>query len=430
MNKHRTHRNLQGTHCHKDGDDERYGRDNQADVSVVVCPLREVSDTVAPCVDCNVRIHVNVEIYYMNPTAMLKDSGQSLWLDNITRDLLDNGTLQKYRDTFSVTGLTSNPTIFNHAIKNSSSYDKDILEGIHAGKGEEEVFFSLALADIVRASELFDEIHHNTDGVDGWASLEVPPSLAYDVEGTIQAAKDLHRRANRGNVYIKIPGTAEGLRTIEESIFAGIPINVTLLFSSNQYLAAAEAYARGVERRISAGLNPNVASVASVFISRWDVATHGKAAEPLQGRLGVAIAQLVYREYQQVLRSPRWQRLYNSGARSQRLLWASTGTKDPNFPDTFYVEALRAPFTINTMPDATLNAFASHGRVQKTMLTDEMDADRMIKEFVSIGIDVDALGARLQKEGASAFSQSWDELMEIISHKAATLTGANQPTIK
>ena len=357
----------------------------------------------------------------MKQTEMLKDFGQSLWLDNLTRDLLDSGTLQTYRDALSVTGLTSNPTIFNHAIKNSTSYDDDILKGVRTGKSEQDVFFSLALADIVRASELFDQIHHHTNGIDGWASLEVPPSLAHDAEGTIEAAKTLHSHANRKNVYIKIPSTREGLRAIEDSIFAGIPINVTLLFSPDQYLAAADAYLRGIERRISAGLNPDVSSVASIFISRWDVAVHDKVPESLQGRLGVAVAQIAYRQYLRLLCSPRWQRSYNFGARPQRLLWASTGTKDPNFPDTFYIDALIAPFTINTMPDLALNAIASHGRFRQTLGSDENEADKAIREFVSAGIDVDALGARLQEDGVAAFSKSWDELMKIIEQRATTL---------
>ena len=299
----------------------------------------------------------------MKATQLLHNLGQSIWLDNITRDLLDSGTLKRYIDELSVTGLTSNPTIFDHAIKNSTAYDAAIREKLSKGKSGEALFFELALEDITRAAALFRPVHDRTDGVDGWVSLEVSPLLAYDTASTLAAAKDLHARAGQPNLFIKIPGTKEGLPAIEEAIFAGIPINVTLLFSREQYLAAAEAFLRGVERRIEAGLNPDVGSVASIFISRWDVAVMGKVPESLRDQLGIAIAKRTYKAYRELLDSPRWQRAFNAGARPQRLLWASTGTKDPKASDVLYVKALAAPFTVNTMPEATLKALADHGEV-------------------------------------------------------------------
>jgi transaldolase len=291
----------------------------------------------------------------MNSTKLLSELGQSLWLDNITRDLLNDGTLKRYIEERSITGLTSNPTIFDHAVKNSAAYDTAILDGLRRGKDGEALFFDLALEDITRAADLFRPVHDRTNGVDGWVSLEVSPALAYDTMKTLAAAKDLSARAGRPNVFIKIPGTPEGLQAIEEAIFAGVPINVTLLFSADQYVAAAEAYMRGIERRIEAGLNPKVQSVASLFISRWDVAVADKVQEDLKGRLGIAVAGRAYKSYLGLLASPRWQRVYNFGAQAQRLLWASTGTKDPKQPDTFYLKALAAPFTVNTMPETTLS---------------------------------------------------------------------------
>jgi transaldolase len=357
----------------------------------------------------------------MNPTALLRDSGQSLWLDNITRNLLDDGTLKRYIEEFSITGLTSNPTIFEHAIRNSEAYDSDILSASREGKTRENAFFDLALKDITRAADLFRTIHTQTNGADGWVSLEVSPALAHDAEGTMAAAKELHARAGRPNVYIKIPGTVEGALAIEEAIFAGIPINVTLLFSSEQYLRAADAYVRGIERRIAAGLNADVSSVASVFISRWDVAVKDKVPQALRNQLGVTIGNEAYKGYQRLLMSPRWQRIYNFGARPQRLLWASTGTKDPNFPDIFYVDALRAPFTVNTMPDSTLKAFADHGQINRPMETDDAKAVDLVRQFVEAGVDIEELGLQLQTEGAKSFGKSWDELMRVIDSKSASL---------
>ena len=279
----------------------------------------------------------------MKPTKELHDLGQSLWLDNVTRDLLNSGTLQRYIDELSVTGLTSNPTIFGKAIEGSASYDADISRAAPSAKSREDLFFGLALADLTRAADLFKPVFDRTDGVDGWVSLEVSPLLAHDTKATLAAARSLHQRGGRDNLFIKIPGTAEGLPAIEESIFAGVPINVTLLFSREQYVASAEAYLRGVERRIDAGLNPAVASVASLFVSRWDVAISGKVPSELTNRLGIAIARRTYKAYLELLTSPRFQRAFNAGARPQRLLWASTGTKDPKADDTLYVKALAAP---------------------------------------------------------------------------------------
>src|SRR5215813_1482418 len=298
----------------------------------------------------------------MKPTKTLHELGQSLWLDNITRELLNSGTLQRYIDELSVTGLTSNPTIFDHAINNSTTYDADISRKAVSTKSGEDLFFELALADLTRAAELFQPVFVRTDGVDGWVSLEVSPLLAHDTDKTLAAATDLHRRGGKPNLFIKIPGTPEGLPAIEAAIFAGIPVNVTLLFSREHYIAAAEAYLRGVERRIAAGLNPAVASVASLFVSRWDVAVSGKVPHGLSNRLGIAVAQRTYRAYRELISSPRFQRAANAGARAQRLLWASTGSKDPKASDTLYVDALAAPFTVNTMPEGTLKAVSDHGK--------------------------------------------------------------------
>jgi transaldolase len=360
----------------------------------------------------------------MKTTQALHDLGQSIWLDNITRDLLTSGTLQRYIEEFSVTGLTSNPTIFDHAIKNSTAYDAAIVQGLAGSKAGEELFFELALDDLTKAADLFAPIHRRTDGVDGWVSLEVSPLLAYDTARTVAAAKDLHGRAARPNLYIKIPGTKQGLPAIEESIFAGVPINVTLLFSREQYAAAADAFMRGVERRIAKGLDPNVPSVASVFISRWDVAVAKQVGADLRDRLGIAIAKRTYKAYSETIDSERWQRAYNAGARPQRLLWASTGTKDPDASDILYIKALAAPFTINTMPEATLHALADHGEIGAQMPADGGDAEGVLAEFARGGVDVLTLAERLQTEGADAFVKSWSDLMEVIASKSATLQKA------
>src|SRR5580704_8406468 len=311
----------------------------------------------------------------MKATQLLHNLGQSIWLDNITRDLLNSGTLTRYIDELSVTGLTSNPTIFDHAIKNSGAYDEAIAAQLKSGKSGEELFFELALDDITRAADQFRPLYDKTNGVDGWVSLEVSPMLAHDTASTLRDAKDLHGRAGRPNLFIKIPGTREGLPAIEEAIFAGIPVNVTLLFSREQYVAAAEAYLRGVERRIEAGLNPAVGSVASVFVSRWDVAVAGKAPSELANRLGIAVAGRTYKAYRDLLNSARWLRAANAGARAQRLLWASTGTKDPNASDILYVKALAAPFTIDTMPQGALEAFADHGSIGDVLPMDGGDCE-------------------------------------------------------
>lgn len=355
----------------------------------------------------------------MNPTRTLHDSGQSLWLDNITRELLDRGTLQRYIDDYSVTGLTSNPTIFDHAIKNSPVYDVDIARRAGTARSPEDIFFELALADLTRAADLFAPIHSRTDGVDGYVSLEVSPLLARDTASTLEEARRLHARAGRPNLFIKIPGTREGLPAIEEATFAGVPINVTLLFSCEQYLAAADAYLRGVERRIAAGLNPAVASVASLFISRWDVAVAGKVPAALENRLGIAVGQQTYRAYRQLLGSARFQRIANAGGRAQRLLWASTGTKDPKASDFLYVKAFVSPFTINTIPEKTLHAFADHGEVGAALPADGGDCDAVLAAFARAGIDTGALATRLQDEGAAAFVKSWNELMAHIGSKGS-----------
>ena len=360
----------------------------------------------------------------MKATQQLHNLGQSIWLDNITRDLLNNGTVERYIAELSVTGLTSNPTIFDHAIKNSSSYDGAIRE--HAGKGKsgEELFFQLALEDLTRAADLFRPIHDRTNGLDGWVSLEVSPLLAHNTESTLAEAKQLFARANRTNLLIKIPGTKEGLPAVEEAIFAGIPVNVTLLFSPEQYRAVAEAYMRGIERRIDAGLNADIESVASVFVSRWDAAVAGKVPASLSNKLGIAIAKRTYKVYRELLASPRWQRIFNAGARPQRLLFASTGTKDPKASDVLYIKALAAPFTVNTMPEGTLKAFADHGDLGEIMSADGGDSDAVLDEFAAAGIDIDTLAAKLQDEGAASFVKSWSDLLNVISSKTAALQQA------
>jgi transaldolase len=360
----------------------------------------------------------------MKATQLLHNLGQSIWLDNITRDLLDSGTLKRYIDELSVTGLTSNPTIFNHAIKNSAVYSSPIRRKFAEGKSGEALFFELALEDLIRAADLFRPIFDRTNGVDGWVSLEVSPLLAHDTAKTFAAAKELHARAARPNLLIKIPGTKEGLPAIEEAIFAGIPINVTLLFSSDHYLAAAEAFLRGIERRIEAGLKPNVGSVASVFVSRWDAGVTGKVPRALNHKLGIAIAMRTYKAARDLLSSPRWHRIYNAGAYPQRLLWASTGTKDPTASDILYVKALAAPFTVNTMPEATLKALANHKELGSILPADGGDCEEVLSRFADAGINVDSLAAQLQEQGARSFVESWDELMSQISSKAAVLRKA------
>ena len=360
----------------------------------------------------------------MKPTEQLHELGQSLWLDNITRTLLTSGTLRRYIDELSVTGLTSNPTIFDHAIKTGTDYDADIRRKLGEGKSGEALFFELAIADLTQAAALFRPVHERTDGVDGFVSLEVSPVLAYDTRSTIAAATELHAQAQCENLFIKIPGTPEGLPAIEEAIFVGVPINVTLLFSRDHYIAAAEAFIRGLERRVDAGLRPDVSSVASLFVSRWDKAVMGKVPEALRGELGIAVAKQAYRSYRELLGSPRWERLENAGARPQRLLWASTGTKDPEASDVLYVEALAAPLTVNTMPEETLLAFADHGTVRPVLPRDGGDAEQVLARFAQAGVDVDALAAQLQTEGADAFVKSWHDLLGRIAEKCETLRKA------
>ena len=356
----------------------------------------------------------------MNATAKLQQLGQSLWLDNITREMLDSGPLQRYVEEFSITGLTSNPSIFDKAIK-SGAYDDEIRHKAAEAADRETLFFELAIEDLRRAADLFAPIHQRTAGVDGWVSLEISPLLASHTARSVRAAADLHARAGRENLFIKIPGTAQGLPAIEEATFAGVPVNVTLLFSDEQYLASADAYMRGIERRIEAGLDPSVFSVASVFISRWDAAVIGRVSEQLRARLGLAVGLKTYQAYRRLMDSARWQRLANAGARVQRLLWASTSTKDPDSPDTMYVDGLRAPHTINTMPESTLLAFADHGRVGEPIAADGGDAEATLAQFESAGVDVDALAQTLQSEGARNFVTSWDDLLSRIDSQVAVV---------
>jgi transaldolase len=359
----------------------------------------------------------------MKPTQQLHELGQSLWLDNITRALLTTGTLQRYIVELSVSGLTSNPTIFDNAFRTSNDYDTAIRRGLDAGRVGEELFFDLALEDLTAAADLFLPMHTATDGIDGWVSLEVSPKLAYDTASTLAAATELHARASRPNLFIKIPGTPEGLPAIEEAIVAGVPVNVTLLFSREQYLAAADAYLRGLERRLDAGLPLGVRSVASLFISRWDKAVSNQPPE-LHNILGIAVAKEAYKAYRDLINSPRYGRLANAGARPQRLLWASTGTKDPDASDVLYVKALQAPFTINTMPEPTLLDFADHGEIGELLPADGGDADQTLARFAQAGVDVRALAKQLQKEGAAAFVRSWDELMDRIAAKSGAIAAA------
>lgn len=359
----------------------------------------------------------------MNHLQTLRELGQSLWLDNITREILDDGTLQRYIDEYAITGLTSNPTIFEQAIGDSDAYDAGIAEKSAAGKRDAELFVELALEDLRRAADLFRPVFDATGGVDGWVSMELSPLLAADTTGSIEAARRIHAQAGRDNLYVKIPGTAEGVPAIEESIYAGVPINVTLLFSMQQYVASADAYMRGIERRIEAGLDPVVGSVASLFISRWDRASAEQLPDELHNRLGIAVGQQTYRVYRDLLASDRWKKLAAAGARPQRLLWASTGTKDPKASDTLYVEALAAPDTINTVPEKTLRAFADHGKVRRALADDGGDFATTLEKIAAAGVDIDALAAQLQRDGADAFVTSWNQLLQRIADKARSLAG-------
>jgi transaldolase len=360
----------------------------------------------------------------MKPTQALHELGQSLWLDNITRGMLQDGTLQRYIDEFSITGLTSNPTIYDHAITKTNFYDEAIRKRPHRAGSAEDLFFELALEDLTQAADLFRPIHDRTQGADGWVSLELSPRLAYDPVVSVNAATQLHAQAQRPNLFIKIPGTAEGLAAIEEAIFRGIPVNVTLLFSREQYLAAAEAYTRGIERRVAAGKPSQVGSVASLFVSRWDKAVAGKTPPELRNQLAIAIAKRTYKAYREWLASSRWRRLAQAGARPQKLLWASTSTKDPAAPDVLYVEALAAPDTINTMPDQTLTAFGDHGHIGGVLPEDGGDAEAVIAAFRRAGVDEAKLALQLQREGAEAFEQSWNDLMNRLGEKSSALTRA------
>jgi transaldolase len=357
----------------------------------------------------------------MKPTQQLHDLGQSLWLDNITRTMLGDGTLAGYIDELSVTGLTSNPTIFDKAITGGDAYDEQITELTEQGIEPEEIFFALALQDLQGAADLFRAAHEESDGEDGFVSMEVSPLLADDTQATIEQARKLHDQGARDNLYIKIPGTQAGLGAIEESIYAGIPINVTLLFSTDQYLAAADAYMRGIERRIADGLDPGVRSVASLFMSRWDVAVTDEVPDELRNQLGVAVGKHAYRAYRELLESDRFKKLAADGGFRQRLLFASTGTKDPNASDVLYIEALAAPDTIDTMPDKTLLAFADHGDVGEPIPADGGDADELLAKFQDAGIDTDALAARLQQEGKESFNKSWNDLLESIESESRRL---------
>jgi transaldolase len=360
----------------------------------------------------------------MKATQQLHDLGQSLWLDNITRDLLKSGTLRRYRDDLSVTGLTSNPTIFDHAIRSSDAYDESIRLKATQGKSGDSLFYELALEDLNEAADIFRPIHDSTGGMDGWVSLEVSPLLAYDTATTIKEVAQVRAQSQQPNLMIKIPGTPAGVPAIEESIFQGVHVNVTLLFSREQYIQSAEAYMRGIERRIEAGRDPGVHSVASVFISRWDKAIEGKVSDGLRNRLGIAIAKRTYKAYRELLQSQRWQKLAKAGAMPQRLLWGSTGTKDPAASDVLYVEALAAPETIDTIPEKTLLAFADHGQVKGALPDDGGDAEQVLAAFSGAGVDIAGLAEQLQREGAEAFEKSWNDLMACLRSKSEKLRKA------
>jgi transaldolase len=360
----------------------------------------------------------------MTMTQSLHDLGQSLWLDNITREMLDNGTLQRYVNELSITGLTSNPTIFDEAIGRSSLYDRSIQQKARSGLSGETLFVELALEDLRRAADLFRPVFERTGGIDGWVSMEISPLLADDTQATVEAARNIHRLAERPNLYVKIPGTPAGVPAIEAAIFAGVPVNVTLLFSREQYLAAADAYMRAIERRIAAGLDPRVSSVASLFVSRWDKAVANRVPQNLRNRLGIAIAMRTYRGHCELLAAKRWRALAAAGARKQRLLWASTGSKDPQAPPSMYVEALAAPDTIDTMPEKTLLTFSTQGQIKSVMPADGGDAETVLERFAGAGIDVAALGATLQIEGAGSFVKSWTELMQSIADKSAAVAAS------
>ena len=349
--------------------------------------------------------------------------GQSLWVDNITRQMVGDGTLKSYIDELSVTGLTSNPTIFEHAIAAGNLYDEQMAELSRQGRSGEDLFFELAMRDLRGAADLLRPCFDATDQVDGWVSLEVSPAIANDTAKTTRMAVELHARAARENLYIKIPGTPAGLKAVEASIYAGVPVNVTLLFSREHYLGAARAYLRGLERRVAAGLDPRVGSVASLFVSRWDVAVHDEVPVECRNRLGIAVAKRTYKAYRDLLDSPRWRKLLDAGAQPQRLLWASTGTKDASAPDTLYVQALAARDTIDTIPDPTLQAFADHGQVHAPLAVGGGDAESVIAEFHQLGIDDAALALRLQLEGTASFRASWDSLLAGIRNKVSHLDG-------
>jgi transaldolase len=365
---------------------------------------------------------MGTEIVRSDAPRKLNELGQSLWLDNITRDLLDNGTLGRYISSgLSVTGLTSNPTIFDHAIGKSASYDAQVRSLAAKGLSVEDLFFEVAIADLARAADLFKPVYERTATVDGWVSLEVSPLLAHDTAQTLAAARMLHAKAGRANLFIKIPGTREGIPAIEEAIFQGVPVNVTLIFSTQQYQAAAEAYLRGLERRVAAGRSPDVRSVASLFVSRWDKATLEKLPAAQRNTLGIAVGQQCFRAYRQLMATNRWQRLMNLGARPQRLLFASTGVKDPSAPDTLYITALAAPNTVNTMPEETLLAFGDHGALKGVLTPDGGNCDQVIAAIGTAGVDVAALAAQLQTEGAESFVASWQNLLKSIETKTKAL---------
>jgi transaldolase len=358
----------------------------------------------------------------VNPARQLHEAGQSLWLDSINRAMLGSGDLARYVDQLAVTGLTSNPTILGHAMAASHDYEGSLRALLAQGvSGPQDLVYAAAFEDLGQAANLFRPAWQASGGEDGYVSVEVPPDLAYDAPATVALARHLHAMAGFPNLLVKVPGTPQGLTVLEELVDAGIGVNVTLLFSDTHYLRTAEAYMRALERRLARGEDLAVPSVASVFVSRWDKAADSLLPKPLHGRLGVAMAQKVYSSYQSLLASDRWRDLEAGGARPQRVLWASTSAKDPALPDTYYVEKLASPGTINTMPEKTLIAFADHGTVGEMLRDDYASGEETVAEVAAKGVDVDALGESLQRQGARAFSADWSALLDAIAAKASSI---------
>jgi transaldolase len=357
----------------------------------------------------------------------LSAHGVSVWVDSLSREMLETGHLKRLMDEDAVVGVTSNPTIFQKALSTGEWYDEQLREELERTEDTKEVFFALAVEDIKRACDLMRPVWERTNGVDGYVSIEVDPDLAYERDESYEQAKDLSERVDRPNVYVKIPATVPGLGAIEDSIAAGRSINITLIFSLERHAAVAEAFVRGLERLVEAGGDPtHVASVASFFVSRVDTEADRRLAEvgreDLQGRLAVANAKLAYEQYLEVFSGPRWEALAAAGARPQRCLWASTSTKNPAYRDVLYVEELIGPDTVNTMPFETIDAFQDHGVVRETLTEGVDEARALLQELEAAGIEYDDVTETLEREGVQKFSDSFASLLEGIDAKRAALT--------